>query len=64
MPNGEQINFKNDKQIKDALEQWKAAELVVAAQNLKDAQSLRTVVGALEKSKAAELLKNKDNPEQ
>lgn len=64
MPNGEQINFKNDKQIKDALEQWKAAELVVAAQNLKDAQSLRAVVGALEKSKAAELLKNKDNPEQ
>ncbi len=64
MPNGEQINFKNDKEIKDALEHWKAAELVEAAQNAKDARALRAVVAPLEKIKAAELLKDKDNPEQ
>lgn len=64
MPVGEQINFNNDKEIKDAFEHWKAAELVEAAQTVKDVQALRAAVKTLEKTKAAELLKDKDNPEQ
>lgn len=63
MLNDQQINFKNEKEIKEALERWQAAELVEAAQTLKDVQALRTVVKAIEKSKVSELLKAKDNPE-
>ncbi len=64
MPIGEQIDFNNDKEIKDALEHWKTSELVEAARTLKDVRALGAIVKPLEKNKAAELLKDKDNPEQ
>ena len=64
MPAGEQINFNNDKEIKDALEHWKAAELLEAARTPDEVRALRAAVKPLEKTKAAELLKDKDNPEQ
>lgn len=64
MPAGEQIDFNNDKEIKDALEHWKAAELVEAARTPNEVRALLAAVRPLEKTKAAELLKDKDNPEQ
>ena len=64
MPAGEQIDFNNDKEIKDALEHWKAAELLEAARTPDEVRALRAAVKPLEKTKAAELLKDKDNPEQ
>lgn len=64
MPAGEQIDFNNDKEIKDALEHWRAAELLEAARTPDEVRALRAAVKPLEKIKAAELLKDKDNPEQ
>lgn len=64
MPAGEQIDFNNDKEIKDALEHWRAAELLEAARTPDEVRALRAAVKPLEKTKAAELLKDKDNPEQ
>lgn len=64
MPIGEQIDFNNDKEIKDALEHWKTADLVEAARTPDEVRALSAVVKPLEKTKAAELLKDKDNPEQ
>lgn len=64
MPAGEQIDFNNDKEIKDALEHWRAAELLEAARTPDEVRALRATVKPLEKTKAAELLKDKDNPEQ
>lgn len=57
------VSFENEKQIKEALECWQASALVDAVKNLKDCQTLRHAVKVLEKAKAAELLKDKDNPE-
>ena len=57
------VTFENEKQIKESLERWQASALVDAVKNLKDCQKLRQAVKALEKTKAAELLKDKDNPE-
>ena len=57
------VTFENEKQIKESLERWQASALVDAVKNLKDCQALRQAVKALEKTKAQELLKDKDNPE-
>ena len=57
------VTFENEKQLKEALERWQAFTLTDAVKNLKDCQALRQAVKALEKTKAAELLKDKDNPE-
>ena len=57
------VTFENEKQIKESLERWQASALVDAVKNLKDCQKLRQAVKALEKTKADELLKDKDNPE-
>lgn len=57
------VVFENEKQIKDALERWQASALVDAVNGLKDCQKLRQAVKNLEKTKASELLKDKDNPE-
>ncbi|MBR1777264.1 MAG: hypothetical protein IJ752_01600 [Alphaproteobacteria bacterium] len=63
MNDGSFIAFENEKQIKEGLERWQASALVDAVKNLKECQALRQAVKALEKSKAVELLKDKDNPE-
>lgn len=63
MLDDQQVNFKNDKEIKDALERWQATSLVEAAKTLQDCVALRNAVKTVEKTKAAELLKGKDNPE-
>lgn len=63
MQDGPFITFENEKQIKEALERWQTFALVDAVKNLKDCQALRQAVKTLEKTKAAELLKDKDNPE-
>ena len=57
------VTFENEKQIEEDLECWQASALVDAVKNLKDCQMLRQAVKTLEKTKAAELLKDKDNPE-
>ncbi len=57
------VTFENEKQIRESLERWQASALVDAVKNLKDCQALRQAVKALEKTKAQELLKDKDNPE-
>ena len=57
------VAFENEKQIQEDLECWQASALVDAVRNLKDCQMLRHAVKALEKTKASELLKDKDNPE-
>lgn len=57
------VTFENEKKIKESLERWQASALVDAVKNLKDCQALRQAVKALEKTKAQELLKDKDNPE-
>ena len=57
------VTFGNEKQIKEELECWQASALVDEVKSLKDCQLLRQAVKALEKTKAAELLKDKDNPE-
>lgn len=57
------VAFENEKQLKEALERWQASALTDAVKTLKDCQMLRQAVKALEKTKAAELLKDKDNPE-
>ena len=57
------ITFDNEKQIKESLERWQTSALVDAVKNLKDCQALRNVVKSLEKTKASELLRDKDNPE-
>ena len=57
------VTFENEKQIKESLERWQAPALIDAVKSLKDCQALRQAVKALEKTKAAELLKDKDNPE-
>lgn len=59
----QQINFKNEKEVRDALERWQASDLVDSAQTAEDVAALRAVVADMEKSKADELLKDKDNPE-
>ena len=63
MQDGPFVTFENEKQIKEALERWQTFALVDAVKNLKDCQALRQAVKTLEKTKAAELLKDKDNPE-
>lgn len=63
MQDGSFVTFENEKQIKESLERWQAFTLVDAVQSLKDCQALRQAVKSLEKTKAAELLKDKDNPE-
>ena len=63
MQDGPFVTFENEKQIKESLEHWQASALVDAVKNLKDCQALRQAVKSLEKTKAAELLKDKDNPE-
>ena len=57
------VKFENEKQIKESLERWQASALIDAVKNLKDCQALRQAVKTLEKTKSAELLKDKDNPE-
>lgn len=57
------VTFENEKQIKESLERWQASALVDAVKDLKDCHMLRQAVKALEKKKASELLKDKDNPE-
>ena len=57
------VTFEDEKQVKEALDCWQASALVDAVKSLKDCQTLRHAVKALEKTKAAELLKDKDNPE-
>lgn len=57
------ITFENEKQLKEDLEHWQASALTDAVKTLKECQMLRQAVKALEKTKAAELLKDKDNPE-
>ena len=63
MQDGQFVTFENEKQIKESLERWQTFALVDAVKNLKDCQALRQAVKSLEKTKAAELLKDKDNPE-
>ncbi len=63
MQDGSFVTFENEKQIKEALERWQTFALVDAVKSLKDCQALRQAVKTLEKTKAAELLKDKDNPE-
>ncbi len=63
MQDGDCIIFENEKKIKEALDQWHISALVENVKNLKDCQLLRHAVKALEKTKSAELLKDKDNPE-
>ena len=57
------VTFENEKQIRESLERWQTSALIDAVRNLKDCQALCRAVAALEKAKAAELLKDKDNPE-
>lgn len=63
MQDGPFVTFENEKHIRESLERWQASALVDAVKNLKDCQALRLAVRALEKNKAQELLKDKDNPE-
>lgn len=63
MLDAQSINFKNEKAVKELLNQWEAAALVEQAQDLKSCMNLRNVVKSMEKTIAAELLKSKDNPE-
>ena len=57
------VAFENEKQIKEALERWQASALTDAVKTLNDCRMLRQAVRTLEKTKASELLKDKDNPE-
>ncbi|MCQ2966271.1 MAG: hypothetical protein MJ250_05995 [Alphaproteobacteria bacterium] len=59
----EDLDFKNEKAVKDALERWQADDLFEAAIDVRDLYLLRNAVKAVEKQKASELLKAKDNPE-
>lgn len=59
----ENLDFKNEKAVKDALERWQADDLFEAAVDVRDLYLLRNAVKAVEKQKANELLKSKDNPE-
>ncbi len=59
----QQVDFKNEKDIRDALDRWQASDLVDSARTPEDVSALRAVVADMEKVKADELLKDKDNPE-
>ncbi len=63
MQNDSSVIFENEKQLKESLEHWQTSALVDAVKNLKDCHLLCQAVKSLEKTKAAELLKDKDNPE-
>lgn len=63
MQDDQSVNFQNEKEVKEALERWQALSLADGVRDLKDCRTLRQAVKSLEKTKAAELLKDKDNPE-
>ena len=63
MLDARRINFKNEKALKEALNQWEGFSLIEQAHDLKSCLSLRNAVRSLEKTIASELLKSKDNPE-
>lgn len=63
MQNDNSVIFENEKQLKESLEHWQTSALVDSVKNLKDCHLLCQAVKALEKTKATELLKDKDNPE-
>lgn len=63
MLDAQQINFKNERTLKELLNQWEGPALVEKAEDLKSCMNLRNVVKSMERTVAAELLKTKDNPE-
>lgn len=63
MQETQQINFKNERTLKELLNQWEGQSLIEKAEDLKSCLNLRNVVKSMEKTVAAELLKSKDNPE-
>lgn len=63
MQDDQSVNFQNEKEVREALERWQAFALADSVRDLKDCRALRQAVKSLEKTKAAELLKDKDNPE-
>lgn len=63
MQDDQSVNFQNEKEVKEALERWQALSFADSVRDMKDCRALRQVVKSLEKAKAADLLKDKDNPE-
>ena len=59
----QQINFRNERTLKEFLNQWEGQTLIERAEDLKSCLNLRNVVKSMEKTVASELLKAKDNPE-
>lgn len=57
------INFKNEKFVKENIENWHTEDLISAATTAKDFISLLNIVKSMEKTKSLELLKTRDTPE-